>query len=147
MKEHEINILGNTLEGMSADAEDNGEDYIQPRITLKDARVITKALNLYCSSMKEAVTEGETPLIQYNSPFAETVEGMLHPDYKERFKAEYQQTKIRYNKLHKMLIKADAGKLDFKPSCPIDILKAQKECMGRYLYSLEVRAEIEGIDL
>lgn len=35
----------------------------------------------------------------------ETVELMNSSDYKERFKAEYLQAKIRYDKLHKMLIK------------------------------------------
>lgn len=33
----------------------------------------------------------------------ETVELMNSSDYKERFKAEYLQAKIRYDKLHKML--------------------------------------------
>ena len=27
---------------------------------------------------------------------------MLSDDYKDRFKAEYYQTKIRYNKIHKL---------------------------------------------
>lgn len=31
----------------------------------------------------------------------DTVNGMLSEDYKERFVAEYQQTKIRYEKLKK----------------------------------------------
>ena len=34
----------------------------------------------------------------------DTVDLMNSADYKERFKAEYLQTKIRYNNLHKMLI-------------------------------------------
>lgn len=82
-----------------------------------------------------------------SSPFYKTVEGMLSPDYKERFKAEYQQTKIRYDKLHVMLVKADAGKLEFEPTCPLDLLRRQAAAMGQYLYCLEVRAQIEGIDL
>jgi hypothetical protein len=85
--------------------------------------------------------------IRAKSEFDDTVEGMLSADYKKRFKAEYQQTKIRYDKLHKMLVKADAGKLEFKPTCPLDLLKEQKAYMGRYLYCLEVRAQIEGIEL
>lgn len=76
-----------------------------------------------------------------------TIESMLSEDYKERFKAEYHQTKIRYDKLHKMIIKAEAGTLDFTPSCPLELLKTQKRAMGIYLYSLEVRAEIEKIEL
>ena len=77
----------------------------------------------------------------------ETIDGMLSADYKERFKAEYQQTKIRYQKLHNMLIKADAGTLEFTPTCPLELLREQKAAMGKYLYILEVRAEMEGIDL
>ena len=34
-----------------------------------------------------------------------TVDLMTSEDYKERFKAEYLQTKIRYESLHKMLTK------------------------------------------
>ena len=77
----------------------------------------------------------------------DTIEMMQSADYKERFKAEYQQTKIRYDKLHKMIVKADAGKLEFEPSCPISLLKEQKTNMGRYLYCLEVRALMEDIEL
>jgi len=68
-------------------------------------------------------------------------------DYKQRMIEEYQQTKARYQKLHKMLVKHDAGTLDFTPTCPIGLLRDQAEIMGRYLYTLEVRAEIEGVDL
>lgn len=77
----------------------------------------------------------------------DTVELMNSEDYKDRFKAEYLQTKIRYDKLHKMLVKYEAGKLDFKPTCPINVLVTQKNYMGNYLKQLEIRAEIEGIDL
>jgi hypothetical protein len=77
----------------------------------------------------------------------DTIEMMQSNDYKERFKAEYYQTKVRYNKLHNMLVKADAGKLNFTPSCSLDLLREQKTNMGKYLYCLEVRAEIEGINL
>ena len=72
---------------------------------------------------------------------------MVSEDYKERFKAEYYQTKIRYNKLHAMVVKYEAGTLNFTPSCPLELLKEQKAAMGKYLYCLEVRAQIEGINL
>lgn len=68
-------------------------------------------------------------------------------DYKERFKAEYYQLKIRYQKLHKMLVQYEAGTLSFTPSCQIDLLRRQKAAMGQYLYALEVRSEIEGVQL
>lgn len=38
----------------------------------------------------------------------DTIEMMNSEDYKERFKAEYYQTKIRYDKLHSMLVKNEA---------------------------------------
>lgn len=68
-------------------------------------------------------------------------------DYRKRFLAEYHQTRIRYEKLHRMCVKYEAGTLDFAPECPIDLLEEQKKYMGLYLNRLEVRAEIEGIDL
>lgn len=77
----------------------------------------------------------------------DTVSLMNSEDYKERFKAEYFQTKIRYDKLHAMLVKHEAGTLDFTPTCPIPTLNMQKRSMGEYLKQLEIRAEIEDIDL
>lgn len=77
----------------------------------------------------------------------DTIELMESADYKERFKAEYWQTKIRYDKLHKMLIKYESGKLNFTPSCSLTILKQQLSFMGQYLYTLELRAEIEDVEL
>lgn len=77
----------------------------------------------------------------------DTIALMQSDYYKDRFKAEYFQTKIRYDKLHKMLIKLDAGTLDFKPTCSKIVLLEQKRHMGEYIRSLQLRAEIEGIDL
>lgn len=76
-----------------------------------------------------------------------TVDWMRSDDYKNRFKAEYWQTKIRYEKLHQMTVKYEAGTLDFAPACSLDLLKEQKAAMGQYLNRMEVRAQIEGIDL
>ena len=77
----------------------------------------------------------------------DTVELMGSADYKDRFKAEYYQTKIRYDKLHLMIVKYEAGTLDFEPTTPISILKDQAKYMGMYLYTLEMRAQMEGIEL
>lgn len=77
----------------------------------------------------------------------DTVELMNSEDYKDRFKAEYLQTKIRCEKLHAMLIKLDAGVLEFTPTCPAINLKQQERSMQEYLKQLEIRAVIEGIDL
>lgn len=77
----------------------------------------------------------------------DTIEMMNSTDYKERFKAEYYQTKIRYDKLHKMLVKLEAKTLNFEPNCSVEILEDQIYYMGNYLRILEVRAEIEKIEL
>ena len=68
-------------------------------------------------------------------------------DWKERFVQEYKELKERYNKLHKMLIKYEAGTLDFTPNCPLGLFEEQKRYMGEYLRILEIRSEIEDIDL
>ena len=77
----------------------------------------------------------------------DTCKMMSSPDYKYRFIAEYKQTKIRYEKLHKMIVKYEAGTFDFTPPCPIQLLKEQASYMGKYLYILEVRAQLEGVNL
>lgn len=77
----------------------------------------------------------------------DTIKLMESEDYKERFKAEYYQTKIRYAKLHRLIIKMEAGTCDFTPSCSLEIHKEQAKYMGMYLHILEVRAEIENIKL
>ena len=77
----------------------------------------------------------------------DTIEMMTSDDYKERFKGEYFQTKVRYDKLHNMLIKSEAKTLTFPLKCPIEKLEDQAYYMGNYLKCLEIRAEIEDIDL
>lgn len=88
----------------------------------------------------------------------DTIEMMTSTDYKERLKAEYQQTKIRYEKLKEFNTKieasrrtsyeADCKKITLpKHDCPDDILREQQSIMGQYLHILEVRAVIEGVEL
>ena len=97
----------------------------------------------------------------------ETVDLMQSANYKERFIAEYLQTKIRYEKLKKYNTKIEASERFATPvslagavfnqpvpnvpkvphDCPAILLKEQQRAMGEYLHILEVRAEIEGIDL
>ena len=68
-------------------------------------------------------------------------------DYQERMKEEYKDLKDRYIKLSKIIIKAEKGELDFELSCPIILLKQQRNAMKRHLDILEKRAIIEGIEL
>ena len=72
---------------------------------------------------------------------------IVSSDYKARFVGEYVELKIRYNKLHRMLIKYEAGTLGFEPTCDISILEDQAYHMDNYLEQLEIRAEIEKITL
>lgn len=217
--ENKISILVHTLEQMLANAEDNGRDGIQPKLTPDDVALIIKALNhyedlcqscvnvaaqtcgaftdIYQTNCKECI---HAPICEYcnnhlenfslprnaeacamyepdsldavdleevcevrkfTSPFVDTVDGMLSPDYKERFRAEYAQTKIRYERLKAFNTKIEAAnrtnewrcryempKVEMpKHDCPDDILEQQQHLMGQYLHILEVRAVIEGVDL
>ena len=77
----------------------------------------------------------------------DTVELMLSDDYKERFKGEYYQVKERYERLRRMIVRYQAGTLSFEPKCDLELLKSQLSAMRDYIYILEVRAQIEGIEL
>lgn len=77
----------------------------------------------------------------------ETIKMMQSKDYKERFKAEYYQLKIRMEKLKLMLKKWDSNKLNFTPTCPRNVYDIQIKTMSNYIDILELRAKIEGVDL
>lgn len=75
----------------------------------------------------------------------DTVDGMLSEDYKERFKAELDQMKIRVRKLENLIFKYDTNAIDFELNCSIDLLRLQLNAMWSYLSLLEQRAVIEKI--
>lgn len=77
----------------------------------------------------------------------DTVEMMNSADYKERFKAEYAQLVIRYQKLKGMLDKWDNGELNFNPTCPRSTYNMQIKAMTDYIAVLEARAVMEGVEL
>lgn len=77
----------------------------------------------------------------------ETIELMTSTDYKERFRAEYEQVKIRFEKLKAMLDKWDNGTLEFTPTCNRGIYNFQIKAMAKYIACLETRAVIENIEL
>ena len=77
----------------------------------------------------------------------DTAEMMTSEDYKERFKAEYAQVCIRYQKLAAMLEKWDKGELNFIPTCPRSTYNMQFAAMTDYIAVLEARAVMEGIIL
>lgn len=114
----------------------NGAYRLQFETDNKDHYLLLQEMARRCVDGKPTVLE-----------LKDTIGAMCSDDYKERFKAEYYQTKIRYDKLHRMCIKYEAGTLDFTPNCTLVLLKEQKAAMGNYLRCLEVRAEIEGVAL
>ena len=82
----------------------------------------------------------------------DTYELMTSFDYRKRFKAEYLQTKIRYEKLKDFnnRIEASMYSLNVKEpvhDCPLSLLKEQQAAMGNLLRIYELRAVIEDIDL
>lgn len=77
----------------------------------------------------------------------DTVEMMLSSDYKERFKAEYWQLKIRYDKLQKMMADWNKNKLDFTPTCAYGTYVCQLLAMEDYMALLRSRAEQEEVEL
>ena len=78
---------------------------------------------------------------------AETINGMVSEDYKERFIAEYQQLVIRYKGLKKTLDNWDKGELSFVPTCPRSTYELQFKAMNDYKTILEARAAIENINI
>lgn len=82
----------------------------------------------------------------------DTITLMQSDDYKERFKGEYFQLKIRYNKLKDFCNRIEAAQFsksveEPKHDCPLELLREQQHEMGLYLHTLEIRAVIEKIDL
>ena len=77
----------------------------------------------------------------------DTVELMTSADWKDRFVAEYLQAKIRYEKLHALIIKRKVGKHGFETPIPLESWERQAHHMGKYLEELEMQAAIHGIEL
>ena len=88
----------------------------------------------------------------------DTAKLMTSTDYKDRFVAEYWQTKIRYEKLERLLNTVEAANATKYNICdytvempakmgPVALLEDQLVHMRQYLHILEVRAIVEGINL
>jgi hypothetical protein len=131
---------------------------VQFAIPYKDLGDLTKILANAMYFEEKCVAPEVKNIDARQCELADTVAGMTSSDYKKRFKAEYYQTKIRYERLKKFNTRIEAaGRTDYKPAevrtpmpkhdCPDDLLIQQQRVMGEYLHILEVRAVIEGVDL
>lgn len=112
----------------------NGEGY---EVTYEDG---------YKSWCPKHIFEKSNNLVK-NEILAYSALGMVSPDYKVRFVAEYRQAKNRYEGLAAMVENWDKGKLAFVPTCPRATYNFQLRAMKDYVDILEVRAKIEGIIL
>ena len=158
MEDRITNLIGEFFDKVKDAAKDPLCAGFNIDLCLGDAELIIRGLKglKACTTIQDTREEvfGDT---ESRSPYAATVEGMLSADYKERFKAEYQQTKIRYEKLKAFCNRIEAAMhtehLDVnsvempKHDCPVGLLLDQQRVMGEYLHYLEIRAVIEGIDL
>ena len=112
----------------------------------EDEGYIVKYSNDYISwspkqTFEEAYSEiGENPLY-------DTALLMKSNDFKDRFRAEYYQLKIRANGLKTMLKKYKNNTLPFKPNCTYELLFTQLVYMENYIIVLEERAKVEDIEL
>lgn len=75
-------------------------------------------------------------------------------DWKERLKAEYTELKERLEKLHRWNVKQEAawrlrvyGCERVEDELNRGLCRDQEEAMERYLHILELRAEINGMEL
>ena len=90
----------------------------------------------------------ENGLTEETEGVCSELQDMEDPDcWRARMEREYRETKERYEKLHRIVTKYEAGVLEFTPKCSIDLLKQQKKHMGEYLHDLEIRGYVEGVEL
>lgn len=115
-------VLGDSIEIIDTVFKDDGVDIVYT--------------DLSCGGLSEKMEK-----------LKDTIELMKSENYKDRFKAEYWQTKIRYNNLKSMLDQWDKGELDFEPACSRVTYDAQLRVMKEYVMILEMRAQEEKIDL
>lgn len=73
----------------------------------------------------------------------------MSEDYKERFIGEYAELRIRHDRLNNFLKKWKDNEtpLCLTPTCSYALLDRQLRAMSEYLFILEERARVEGIEL
>ena len=151
--EFEGSVFGNYLKVKADDVEEAKKALLEEMIL--SIRDISKDERFWI--VKSAEDFGTGPYVTHPQDFKDdeiTVAWKVHfpqmdqeLDYKGRMVKEYWDLKVKYRKLHDMCIKYQAGTLDFEPTCSLELLKAQKAAMGKYLECLEIRAQVEKLDL
>ena len=140
------NIFAKLSQIVEADSEKEVMDKIRKQESFE---IKQEVLRLYPSSIE--IRKIKEKKEKNNMELKETVELMCSEDYKERFVAEYKQTKIRYEKLknfcNKIEVEEILGKEVTKHDCPLELLRQQQVYMRAYLSVLEKRALIENIEL
>lgn len=141
------NIFAKLVEIVEADSEKEVMDKIRNQ---KSFEIKQEVLRLYPSSIE--IRKIKEKKEKNNMELKETVELMNSVDYKDRFIAEYNQTKIRYEKLKNFCNKIEVEEMLGKKvvtqhDCPLELLQEQQEYMRLYLSVLEKRALIENVVL
>lgn len=123
--------------------------YIPPRGSSRFSLQFLQSLTILKLGCERGLINKEDYYSMKN--LSDTITGMQSENYKERFIAEYEQTKIRYEKLKNFCNKIEVAEMTGveapKHDCPLALLREQQKYMGMYLSALEKRAIIENIDL
>lgn len=77
----------------------------------------------------------------------DTIPLMKSECFKDRLRAEYYQTAIRWDKLWETIEQYETGTISYIPRTSIDDCRTQADIMREYLDILLSRARLEGADL
>ena len=98
-------------------------------------------------------THKEKPQVEAVNTLDDTIALMTSANFADRLRAEYWQTKIRYEnlkRLNNVIEASEYGLVEFTKDAlrtPKELFRAQQKAMGEYLHILEVRAIAERIEL
>lgn len=145
---HDENLL--EIYGLNEKGERNFDDAIGNLTVAEVLEIIQKDYNNYYT--KSDTMENKEEIKE----LSQTCEMMCSKDYRERFKAEFYQLKIRTEKLENFLakIKAQYHYVNdcieddkIKHDCDENILEEQLDNMKNYLFIMKQRAFIENINI
>ena len=98
-------------------------------------------------------TQATRSQVEVVNSLEDTIALMTSTNFADRLRAEYWQTKIRYEnlkRLNNMIELSEYGAIEFTKDAfktPKELFKAQQKAMGEYLHILELRAIAERITL